>query len=75
MFQNFSKIIATCLINQKHIFLEVSSSRGNTQVQQEKEKIKFCSCVYIIGVSTFTNTYEFKHTRKMITHGLNNDPG
>lgn len=36
---------------------------------------EFCSCVYIIGVSMFTNTYEFKHTCKMITHGLNNDPG
>ena len=75
MIQNFIKIIAPCLIKQIHIFLEVSSSRDNTQVQQEKEKMKFCSCVYIIGVSMFTNTYEFKHTRKMITHGLNNDPG
>ena len=75
MIQNFIKIIATCLINQMHIFLEVNSSRDNTRVQQEKEKIKFCSCVYIIGVSMFTNTYEFKHTCKMITHGLNNDPG
>ena len=41
MIQNFIKIIATCLINQMHIFLEMNYSRDNTQVQQEKEKIKF----------------------------------
>ena len=73
MIQNFIKIIATCLINQMHIFLEANSSRDNTQVQQEKRELNFVLVFTLLVCQCLPIHYEFKH--KMITHDLNNEPG